>query len=109
MASGQQLSDRTLNPQLRRPDSCEKLHAAASKPRWTLRELFLPGSSPPGRVRIATTPDSVRPEHGAAIAEVAFPERNRSEEVVIVPFRRRECPNLPLIHPYGHLLEADHM
>ena len=43
---------------------------ATLKPRWNWRRLFPLGFSPPEYARIATTPATVRPAHGAAIVEV---------------------------------------
>ena len=60
---------RVLNSRLRRALQCERLSATASKPRWTWRERFLSGSSPPRCARIATTPDTAHPAHRAAIVE----------------------------------------
>jgi hypothetical protein len=52
------------------PGLCEKLHAAASKLRWNWRERFRSGYWLPRYVRIAITPDTVHPAHGAAIVEM---------------------------------------
>jgi hypothetical protein len=67
---GQQQKGQVPNLRLRTPDTCEKPAATTLKPRWTLREPFLSGSSLPGHARTAITPDIVRPAHGAAIVEV---------------------------------------
>ena len=49
---------------------CEKVRALASRRRWNCRQLFPSGSSPLKHVRIASTPDTVRSAHAAAIVEV---------------------------------------
>ena len=67
---GQQQKGQVTNLRVRTPDTCEKSAATALKPRWTLREPFLSGSSLPGHARTAITLDIVRPAHGAAIVEV---------------------------------------
>jgi len=50
--------------------SYEKVHAATSNPRCSWRERFLSEPLPRKYARIAITPDTVRPAHGAAIVEV---------------------------------------
>src|SRR5207245_11511111 len=75
---GKQLRGRPLNPPLRTPVMYGKLHAAALRLRWNLRELFLPGSSHPECARTATTPDTVRPVHGAATVVGVVKDRDFS-------------------------------
>jgi len=60
---------RVRNPSFRTPGSRGRVQAGALKPRWTWRDLFLSGCSPPGYARIALTPARVRPAQGAAIVE----------------------------------------
>lgn len=60
---------RAPNPRLRTPGLPESAPAATSKPRSTKREHFLLESPLPRYARIATTPATVRPAHGAAIVE----------------------------------------
>jgi len=70
-----------------------KVLAAALKPRWNWRGLLLSGSLPPRCARIAITPDTVRPGHGAAIVEGERDESSapdhhaRSHSLVPVPAR----------------------
>src|SRR5215472_9511087 len=66
------------NARLRQPASCERLPAVASKRHCNWRERFPSGCSPPKFVRTALTPDTVRQEHGAAIAEVERDESSGS-------------------------------
>jgi len=70
VAFGKQQRGRVRNPGLRTLGLCEKLHAAALKRGWNLRDLFLSGLLPLRYVRIALTPDTVRLAHRAAIVEV---------------------------------------
>jgi hypothetical protein len=55
-----------------------KLYAAALKPRRNWRKPFLPGPSLPRHARIATTPDTVRQAHAAAIVEAVMNDNNRT-------------------------------
>jgi hypothetical protein len=58
------------NPRRHNPGSYEKLYGATLRPPWNWRVRFLTVSLPPKHARIAITPDTVRPAHGAAIVEV---------------------------------------
>ena len=73
-----QQGGRVPNSHLRTPGSYEKVGGIASKPHWNWHELSLPGSSPPRRARIASTPATVRPAHGAAIVEAVRGESGGS-------------------------------
>jgi hypothetical protein len=57
---------------------CEKPRAGALKLHRTSHELFLLGSWPPRHARIAITPATVHPAHGAAIAGVTIDKGRRT-------------------------------
>jgi len=72
--------------------------AAASKPRWTWRELFLLEHWPLGYARIAITLDTVHPARGAAIVEVA---RDESAAPRSRPHARSGVARAEAQHPFA--------
>jgi hypothetical protein len=78
--SGRHYRDQAPNPRPRVLCSRQKPCEPSLRPPWTSRDLFLSGLSHPKCVRIAITPDTVRPVHGAAIVEVVRDESGGSCE-----------------------------
>src|ERR1700745_3589383 len=68
-------------PNPRTPGSRERQHVAALKPRWSWRELFRPGSSPPAYARIAITRDTGRRAPAAAIVGGESDESSGSQPI----------------------------